>query len=108
MKASEFVPKGPVTVNIPISITIPANGGAPTVAAPAGDELPEQPIMVPPLQQEIELAKQQGGKTSKVINQIVSDDGAASEESPNPEESVQKFWSHRKNLTQKAKNNGNN
>lgn len=70
-----------VTINIPITITIPAAGGTPTVgtvAAPAGKDLPESPVYVSPLQQELELKKQQGGKQSKVINQILSDDGADS------------------------------
>lgn len=69
-----------VTINIPITITIPAGGGMPTigtVAAPADPtDLPDETIMVPPLQQELELMKQQGGKKSKIINQIVSDNGA--------------------------------
>ena len=69
-----------VTINIPITISIPAGGGTPTVAAPAGEELPDEPVMVPPLQAELELLKQQGGKQSRVINQIVSDDGAGSDD----------------------------
>lgn len=85
MRAQEFLPdqgQRDVTINIPITITIPAGGGMPSVgsvAAPAGTDLPEEPVMVPPLQQQIELMKQQGGKSSKVINQIVSDNGAESE-----------------------------
>ena len=78
MRASEIVNKGQgMTISIPINITIPANGGAPeigTIAAPAGDEMPDQPVMVPPLQQEIELLKQQGGKESPVINQLINQD----------------------------------
>lgn len=74
-----------VTINIPITITIPAGGGMPSVgggvAAPAGTELPDEPVFVSPLQQELELRKQQGGKRSKVINQIVSDNGAEGEDS---------------------------
>lgn len=45
-----------------------------TIAAPAGDEMPDAPVMVPPLQQELELLKQQGGKESEVINQIINQD----------------------------------
>ena len=71
-----------VTINSPITITIPAGGGMPTigtVAAPADpDDLPDETVMVPPLQQQLELLKQQGGKKSKIINQIVADNGAAS------------------------------
>lgn len=66
-----------ITIKIPITISFPINGGEPivgTIAAPAGTELPEQPVMVPPLQQSLELEKQQGGKRSRVINQIVSND----------------------------------
>lgn len=65
-----------VTINIPITITIPAGGGDPVVAASAGGELPPEPVNVFPLQQELELKKHQSGKTSKVINQIVDDNGA--------------------------------
>lgn len=85
MRATEFLTESEqqgVTINIPITISIPAGGGMPTIgtiAAPAGKDLPDEPVMVPPLQQELELLKQQGGKQSKVINQIVRDDGAESE-----------------------------
>jgi hypothetical protein len=85
MRATEFLTEAEqqgVTINIPITITIPAGGGMPsigTIAAPAGQELPESPVYVSPLQQELELLKQQGGKQSKVINQILRDDGADSE-----------------------------
>lgn len=89
MRAREFLTEGEgITINIPITISIPAdgkgisigaNGQNHTIAAPKGDELPESPVFVSPLQQELELKKQQGGKASKVINQILRDDGADSE-----------------------------
>jgi hypothetical protein len=86
MRAREFLKEDSdaksVTINIPITITIPAGGGMPsvgTVAAPKGEELPESPVYVSPLQQELELKKQQGGKASRVLNQILRDDGADSE-----------------------------
>ena len=89
MRAKEFLLEGEgVTISIPITITIPgdgkgisigANGQNHTIAAPKGEELPESPVYVSPLQQELELKKQQGGKTSKIINQILRDDGADSE-----------------------------
>ena len=74
MRASEFTAGQGITISIPINITIPAGGGTPTVgtiAAPAGDELPDQAVFIPPLQQHLELAKQQGGRESSVINQII-------------------------------------
>jgi hypothetical protein len=89
MRAKEFLLESEgVTINIPITITIPGDGkgisiGAGgqnhTIAAPKGTELPDDPVYVSPLQQELELKKQQGGKSSKVINQILRDDGADSE-----------------------------
>lgn len=90
MRAQEFLPQqqtAPVTISIPISITIPQGGGMPvigSIAAPAGTQLPPEPVMVPPLQQQIELAKQQGGKTSPIINQIL-----ASDEPADPEETTE-------------------
>ena len=76
MGAREFVAENSqgMTISIPINITIPAGGGMPTIAAPAGEDMPDSPVMVPPLQQEIELLKQQGGKESPVINQLINQD----------------------------------
>lgn len=76
MRAREFIAENSqgMTISIPINITIPAGGGMPTIAAPAGEEMPDSPVMVPPLQQEIELLKQQGGKESPVINQLINQD----------------------------------
>jgi hypothetical protein len=79
MRATEFINENAqgMTISIPINITIPAGGGMPqvgTIAAPAGEEMPDAPVMVPPLQQEIELLKQQGGKESPVINQLINQD----------------------------------
>jgi hypothetical protein len=76
MRAREFIAENSqgMTISIPINITIPAGGGMPTIAAPAGEDMPDSPVMVPPLQQEIELLKQQGGKESPVINQLINQD----------------------------------
>jgi len=79
MRAREFVSENTqgMTISIPINITIPAGGGIPqvgTIAAAAGEDMPDAPVMVPPLQQEIELLKQQGGKESPVINQLINQD----------------------------------
>ena len=79
MRAKEFINENTqgMTISIPINITIPAWGGMPqigTIAAPAGEDLPDAPVMVPPLQQELVLLKQQGGKESPVINQLINQD----------------------------------
>ena len=88
MRAREFIAENSqgMTISIPINITIPAGGGMPTIAAPAGEEMPDSPVMVPPLQQEIELLKQQGGKESPVINQLINQDPHDPEDFANHED----------------------
>lgn len=74
-----------VTITIPVTINMPTADGSDvtidgatkvntTIAAPASDEMPTEPLWIPPGQQSLELAKQQGGKQSVVINQIVKSD----------------------------------
>jgi len=74
-----------VTITVPVTINMPADGGGgvaidgtkrinTTIAAPASDDMPSSPIWIPPQQQSLELEKQQGGKQSVVINQIVKSD----------------------------------
>ena len=75
-----------VTINIPITITIPSGSGDPVVSAAQNDgDLPEYPVFVPPLQQELELAKHKSGKRSTVLNQILDDNGAFSEDNERTE-----------------------
>jgi hypothetical protein len=75
MRASEF------TINIPINIKI--NGdGEPEIAVQQDTEEPDlqsNPVMVPPLQQELELAKAAQGKISPVIDKITQDDDIGAE-----------------------------
>lgn len=69
MRAKEFV------INIPINIKL--NGDGDPEVSVAGEEPGEeekQDVFMSPLQQEVELQKQQGGKDSEVIDQIVDDD----------------------------------
>jgi len=77
MRAQEF------TINIPINIKI--NGdGEPEVSTGQEDEpkLQSNPVMVPPLQQHLELAKAGQGKESPVIDKLTSDDSIGSENDP--------------------------
>jgi hypothetical protein len=66
MRAKEFV------INIPIHVTINGDGSV-DVKQPVDDQNAEekQDIMVPPPQQEIEIAKAGLGKTSTVIDQLL-------------------------------------
>jgi len=59
-----------------------------TIAAPAGNDTPIDPVFISPLQQELELQKQQGGKVSPVINQIIDDTTLGSTAGEQPEQSV--------------------
>jgi len=76
MRAREF------TINIPIHITL--NGdGEPDIDVgqntPAPAELDQNPVMVTPQQQELELMKAQLGKKSPVINKLTANDSIGSE-----------------------------
>ena len=71
MRAREF------TINVPIRITINGDND-PEIEAGEGDkdsepELQQNPVMVPPLQQELELKKAELGKETPVIDKITAD-----------------------------------
>ena len=83
----------PVTINMPNddkgsgnSVTYPANKKInTTIAAPANTkDMPSEPIFISPLQQQLEMMKQQGGKVSPVINQIIADTGPDSDPNDGP------------------------
>jgi hypothetical protein len=81
MRAREF------TINVPITITI--NGDEDPVVS-AGDqsepELQQNPVMVAPLQQHLELAKADQGKESPVIDKITADDDIGAEPKAEPQQ----------------------
>lgn len=71
MRAKEF------TINVPITISI--NGDEdPKISMPTQDqeddtELQQNPVMVSPQQQELELKKAEAGKESPVIDKLTQD-----------------------------------
>ena len=75
MKAREF------TINVPINIKINGDGDPevdvagenPEEQQPGPDVLDPNPIMVPPLQQNIELKKAALGKEGDVVDKITQD-----------------------------------
>jgi len=75
MRAQEF------TINIPINIKINGDGEPEVSTGQEKDEpeLQSNPVMVPPLQQHLELAKAGQGKESPVIDKLTSDDSIGSE-----------------------------
>jgi hypothetical protein len=69
MRAKEF------TINIPITIHLNDNG-EPEISTGASpeSELDQNPVMVPPLQQGLELAKATLGKESPVIDKLTQNE----------------------------------
>lgn len=91
-----------VVITIPVTINIPKDGSGglgtstgtdtsgrkrinTTIANPANTkDMPSTPIFISPLQQQLEMLKQQGGKVSPVINQIIADTGPDSDPNDGP------------------------
>jgi hypothetical protein len=79
-----------ITINIPITIDL--DGDKPRVNVAGKDatddsELENNPVMVSPQQQELELKKSEQGKESPVIDKILDDDDQGSEEE-SPEDDI--------------------
>ena len=75
MRAKEF------TINIPINIKINGDGEPEISTGDNNDEqgLQQNPVMVPPLQQQLELAKAEQGKESPVIDKMTQNDSIGDE-----------------------------
>lgn len=90
MRAREF------TINIPINIKINGDGD-PEVSTgdssdpQSSDDLQQNPVMVPPLQQGIELAKASMGKDSPVIDKLTQDHPDIGDESEDAESQLQRI-----------------
>ena len=66
-----------ITINIPITIDLDGDKPRVNVAgkdATDDDELDQNPVMVSPKQQELELKKAEQGKDSPVIDKMLDDD----------------------------------
>lgn len=78
MRAKEF------TINVPITITINGdedpvvNAGDQTSSKP-DTELQQNPVMISPQQQELELAKAEAGKASPVIDKLTGQETVGEE-----------------------------
>lgn len=73
-----------ITINIPIKIDL--DGDKPRVKVAGTDatddkELDQNPVMIPPQQQELELAKAEQGKESPSIDKMLDNDDEGEEES---------------------------
>jgi hypothetical protein len=80
MRAREF------TINVPITISI-SGDNEPVVSAGATDQsdLDQNPVMVAPLQQQLELQKAELGKSSPVIDKLTAPDQVGQELPPSDE-----------------------
>jgi hypothetical protein len=83
MRAREF------TINVPITIKINGDGD-PEIDMPGqeepkdADELDPNPVMISPLQQDLELRKAAAGKTSPAIKDLTQDEIDPDEEENKP------------------------
>tara|TARA_B100001059_G_scaffold226049_1_gene253966 strand:- start:507 stop:794 length:288 start_codon:yes stop_codon:yes gene_type:complete len=71
-----------ITINIPITIDLDGDKPRVNVAgkdATDDDELDQNPVMVSPQQQELELKKAEQGKDSPVIDKMLDDDDEGEE-----------------------------
>jgi hypothetical protein len=75
MRAREF------TINVPITISINGDEDPVVSAGQQADEpeLQHNPVMVPPLQQHLELDKAEQGKDSPVIDKLTAPDSIGDE-----------------------------
>jgi hypothetical protein len=78
MRAKEF------TINVPITIKINGDNDPEidTGTSNSNDDMDLNPVMVPPLQQHIELHKAEHGKDSPVIDKLTQDQAVGQEEEP--------------------------
>ena len=81
-----------ITINIPITIDLDGVKPRVNVAgkdATDDDELDQNPVMVSPQQQELELKKAEQGKDSPVIDKMLDDDDEGAEEATDQENNIE-------------------
>ena len=79
MRAREF------TINVPITIKINGDNEPEVEAGQTSDgtDIQQNPVMVPPLQQELELHKAELGKNTPVIDKLIADQDIGQEPEDN-------------------------
>ena len=80
-----------ITINIPITIDL--DGAKPRVSvagkpATDDDDFDQNPVMIAPQQQELELKKAEQGKQSPVIDKMLDNDDEGDEESTDQSDSL--------------------
>jgi len=81
-----------VTINIPITIDLDSVG-KPKVSVDGkeaeGDELDQNPVMMNPQQQELELRKHELGKNSPAIEKMLDDEGQGDDEQDDQADNIE-------------------
>jgi hypothetical protein len=79
-----------ITINIPITIDLGDIEPKVKVAGKDadGDEKDQNPVMISPLQQELELKKAEQGKHSPVIDKMLDDENQGDEEATDQDDSI--------------------
>jgi hypothetical protein len=80
-----------ITINIPITIDLDGDKPRVNVAgkdATDDDELDQNPVMMNPLQQELELKKSEQGKNSPVIDKMLDDENVGDEENTDQDDNI--------------------
>ncbi len=80
-----------ITINIPIKIDLDGDKPSVKVAGKTADdsnELDQNPVMVSPLQQELELKKAELGKGSPVIDKMLDDEDEGNEDETDEEQYI--------------------
>ena len=80
-----------ITINIPITIDLDGDKPRVNVAgkdAVDDDELDQNPVMISPQQQELELKKAEQGKESPSIDKMLDDDDEGEEDVTDQDDSV--------------------
>lgn len=79
-----------ITINIPIKIDLSGDKPRVNVAGQDAedDELDQNPVMVSPLQQELELKKSEQGKSSPSIEKMLDDDDEGDEEETDQDSNI--------------------
>ena len=81
-----------ITINIPIQIDLDGDKPKVNVAgkdAADDDELDQNPVMMNPMQQELELKKAELGKSSPSIDKMLDDDDEGEEDSTDQDNNVE-------------------
>lgn len=81
-----------ITINIPITIDLDGVNPRVSVAGKSAtddDELDQNPVMMNPLQQELELKKAELGKHSPVIDKMTDDEDVGAEDNSDQSDNIE-------------------